>query len=57
MMFKSMFLSFAATMIDRRTSFMPLMVSFPTVGFTVTTLSAIIGLVIMHFYNRAYKMI
>lgn len=56
-MFKSLFLNMAANMIDRRTSFMPLMVSFPTIGFTVTTVSALVGLAIMHFYTRSDRMI
>lgn len=56
-MFKSLFLSFAVNMIDRRTSFMPLMISFPSIGFLVTTLSAVVGLGIMHFYNKSDKMI
>ena len=56
-MFKSLFLNMAANMIDRRTSFMPLMISFPTIGFTVTTVSALVGLAIMHFYTRSDKMI
>ncbi|MDE1841067.1 MAG: hypothetical protein KGI09_04210 [Thaumarchaeota archaeon] len=43
MMFRSLFLSIATRTIGRRTSFMPLRVSFPTIGFTMTTLSAIIG--------------
>ena len=56
-MFRSLFLGFAANLIDRRTSFMPLMISFPSIGFMVTTLSAIIGLVIMHFYSKSDRMI
>jgi len=56
-MFRSLFLSFATRMIDRRASFMPLMISFPTIGFTMTTLSTIIGLSIMHFYSKSDRMI
>ncbi|CUR52181.1 protein of unknown function [Nitrosotalea devaniterrae] len=56
-MFRSLLLSFAARMIDRRTSFMPLMISFPSIGFIVTTSSTIIGLTIMHFYSKSDKMV
>jgi hypothetical protein len=56
-MFKSLFLNVAANMIDRRTSLMPLMISFPSIGFMITTISALVGLGITHFYTRSDRMI
>jgi hypothetical protein len=56
-MFRSLFLGIAANMIERRTSLMPLMISFPSIGFTVTTLSTLVGLGIMYFYNKSDRMV
>ena len=51
-MFKSTFLNFTSKFIERRTSMLPLLVAFPTVGLIIVTTSTIIGLFIMHYQNK-----
>lgn len=41
-----------ARMVDRRTSLMPMIISFPSVGFILTTVSLLVVLIIVHFYNK-----
>ena len=49
---KSMFLKFASKFVERRASIMPTLISFPTIGFVVTTAFVIIGLSIMKYQGR-----
>jgi len=49
---RSMFLDFACKFVERRSSMMPILISFPTIGFVVTTSLAIIGLSILRYQNK-----
>jgi hypothetical protein len=49
---KSLFFGMGARMIERRTLMMPLMISFPSIGFIVSTASLIILLIVVNFYKK-----
>lgn len=49
---KSMFLNFASKFVEKRMGMMPTLISFPTIGFIVTTSVAIIGLSIIKYQDK-----
>jgi len=49
---RSMFLNFASKFVERRSSMMPILISFSTIGFVFTTSLAIIGLSILRYQNK-----